>query len=158
MHVFRVSKKQHCGDLSGEGARLLGGRWNRQGTGVVYTSENRALATVEYLVHLPLSSLPVETCIAEIEIPDDVDYEQLNVADLPSDWARYPAPHRLKEIGEHWIQRNATLLLRVPSAVVLGEWNVLINPNHPLFTTIRVAGIAAFEIDERLLRTQEDAT
>jgi RES domain-containing protein len=34
-------------DLSGKGAELSGGRWNRKGTPVVYASVSRALACLE---------------------------------------------------------------------------------------------------------------
>jgi hypothetical protein len=44
---------------------------------------------------------------------------------------RYPAPSRLAEIGTEWIKKNESLLLRVPSAVVEQEYNILINPLHP---------------------------
>ncbi|MCI0493899.1 RES family NAD+ phosphorylase, partial [candidate division KSB1 bacterium] len=40
-------------DLTGTGARQYGGRWNHKGTGIIYTSESRSLAILEYLVHVP---------------------------------------------------------------------------------------------------------
>jgi len=53
MTVYRIAKTKHIRNLSGTGARMHGGRWNRKGIGILYTSESRALATVEYLVHVP---------------------------------------------------------------------------------------------------------
>jgi RES domain-containing protein len=41
-------------DLSGEGARLCGGRWNSPGHAVVYAAEAAALAVLEVRVHLDL--------------------------------------------------------------------------------------------------------
>ncbi len=70
MKVFRIAKKEFIADLSGEGARLYGGRWNKKGSSVLYTSESRSLATVEYLVHLPMSIMASDVCIAEIDIPN----------------------------------------------------------------------------------------
>lgn len=52
MKVYRIAKKDFVGDLTGEGARLFGGRWNKKGMRVLYTSKSRSLATVEYLVHV----------------------------------------------------------------------------------------------------------
>jgi RES domain-containing protein len=51
MIVYRIARANYIRDLSGIGSRLYGGRWNRKGTGIIYTSETRALATLEYLVH-----------------------------------------------------------------------------------------------------------
>ena len=49
MRLFRIAKNRYISDLSGTGARANGGRWNRVGVGLLYTSPSRALATVEYL-------------------------------------------------------------------------------------------------------------
>ncbi len=44
MLVYRVGKTRFAKDLTGEGARLNGGRWNNIGTPCIYTAESRALA------------------------------------------------------------------------------------------------------------------
>ena len=41
-------------DLSGEGARRYGGRWNRPGRPIVYAASSAALAVLEVRVHLDL--------------------------------------------------------------------------------------------------------
>ena len=41
-------------DLSGEGARLYGGRWNSSGRAMVYAASDAALAVLEVRVHLDL--------------------------------------------------------------------------------------------------------
>ncbi|MBN1311068.1 MAG: RES domain-containing protein [Anaerolineae bacterium] len=155
MKVYRISKERYIKDLSGEGARIYGGRWNRKGTSVLYTAENRSLATVEYLVHLPIALVPEDTYIAELTIPDHIEYEQVQIKDLPPQWAIYPAPLVLADIGEDWIRKNETLLLKVPSSVVRGEWNVLINPKHRLFNKVKLTDVKAYSFDERLLKTHK---
>jgi len=131
MQVFRIAKTRYINDLTGIGARIYGGRWNHKGIGVIYSSENRSLATVEYLVHVPLSIVPTDLSIACLEIPDRIIPEQISKADLPSNWRDYPAPPELDELGTNWALANDSLLLRVPSAVVENESNLLINPMHP---------------------------
>jgi RES domain-containing protein len=130
---LRASHRQakYIRDLLGTGARIYGGRWNQKGVGILYTSENRALATVEYLVHVPLSIVPGDLSIATIQIPDDISPKEIAISDLPANWRDYPAPPELAELGTQWALTNETLLLRVPSAVVEGEFNILINPLHP---------------------------
>ena len=153
MRVYRIAKERYIHDLSGEGARTYGGRWNKKGTSVLYTAENRSLATVEYLVHLPIALIPTDTYIAELTIPDEIRYKQIEIEVLPQHWAAYPAPLVLAEIGEDWIEKNETLMLRVPSSVVKGEWNILINPKHRSFSEIRLTGAEPYNFNERLLRT-----
>lgn len=152
MNTYRIAKKKYIHNVSGEGARMYGGRWNKKGTSVLYSAENRSLATVEYLVHIPMALLPVDIYIAEIFIPDEIDYEQIKVKNLPAHWSTYPAPLDLTEIGEKWIRNNKTLLLKVPSSVVKNEWNILINPKHELFSEIKITGIELYNFDERLLK------
>ncbi|MBK7637232.1 MAG: RES family NAD+ phosphorylase [Saprospiraceae bacterium] len=51
MEVYRICRSKYSNDLSGEGAKLYGGRWNRPGIAALYTSESRALALLELIVH-----------------------------------------------------------------------------------------------------------
>ena len=154
MVAYRIAKRAYIEDLSGEGARLYGGRWNRKGTAVVYLAENRALALVEYLVHVPLAVLPLDLCIAEISLPAGAEIADVPAESLPENWATYPAPSALADIGDRWISRNEHLLLRVPSAVVRGEYNLLINPRHVHAKGIEIVSIDPMEIDDRLVRTK----
>ena len=155
MQVFRIAKTAHVNDLSGSGARLYGGRWNRKGTAIIYTSEYRSLATVEYLVHVPLSILPSDLSLACIEIPDRISLKQISKADLPSSWRDYPAPLELAEIGTNWVLKNESLMLRVPSTVVENEFNILINPGHADMSTVKISRIDSFTFNRRLMRLPE---
>ena len=152
MIVYRIAKTRHIRDLSGMGARLYGGRWNNKGIGLVYTSENRSLATVEYLVHVPISIIPDDLSITSIEIPDSIKQKDVLPGRLPKDWRDYPSPPELAEIGTKWALSNETLLLRVPSAVVENEFNILINPQHPDMKRITISKIEKFRFDKRLVK------
>lgn len=152
MKVYRIAKKAFIEDLTGEGARRYGGRWNSKGVGLLYTSENRSLATVEYLVHLPFTLFPKDLCIAEIEVPDSLDSETVRISELPDNWKDYPAPFDLAKIGDRWKRKNETIALRVPSVVVKDEWNVLLNPDHRHFPQLTFSRIEDYFYDSRLLR------
>jgi RES domain-containing protein len=145
--VFRIAKQRFIEDTTGEGARLYGGRWNRKGTPVVYAAANRALATVEFLVHLPLSLLPSDIWIAELSFPDDITVEEILPESLPDDWSTYPPPSILAALGDAWARRNESLVLRVPSAVVKGEFNYLINPRHTRSFEVRIVAAEPMRID-----------
>jgi RES domain-containing protein len=152
MKLFRIAKEQHIGGLSGIGARLYGGRWNHKGVAVVYASESRALAALEYLVHVPMSTIPRDLEMMELVIPEQIIPENMDTADLPLKWREYPPPQRLATLGSNWVHSNRSLLLRVPSAVVENEFNVLINPEHEDLKRIRTIGPVQFEFDGRLLK------
>src|SRR5699024_12459459 len=51
MQLYRLAKEEYIRDLSGTGARLYGGRWNKKGMPMLYTSEHRSMALLELFVH-----------------------------------------------------------------------------------------------------------
>lgn len=150
MKVYRIAKKAYIKDLSGEGARLYGGRWNKKGTAMLYTASNRSLATVEFLVHLPMSLMSNDITIVELNLPTYLKYQTIHAKNLSKDWYSYPASYQQAEIGDKWVAENKSLILKIPSAVVQGEYNVLINPNHSLFNKITISKIEPLKIDKRL--------
>jgi RES domain-containing protein len=150
--VYRITSSRYSRDLSGTGARLHGGRWNPPGISVVYSAESRALATVEYLVHVPLALVPRDLGLVTLHIPDGIPYSTMTTADLPANWRDYPSPPALAELGRQWVTALETVLLRVPSAVVAQEYNVLINPLHPDMSHITIAHVEPYQFDARLWR------
>lgn len=152
MRVYRLAKAKYIRDLTGIGARIAGGRWNVKGTAVLYTAQNRALATVEYLAHVPIAIIPRNLKMATLDVPDAAPAATISVKDLPRNWDHYPPPPQLATIGTDWIARNSHLLLYVPSAVVPGEHNVLINPSHPDMQHVKLVEVEVYKFDKRLLQ------
>jgi RES domain-containing protein len=138
-------------DLSGAGPRLYGGRWNPKGVSVIYTSESRALAVLEFYVHLSRSVILPGLSIVSIEIPDSVSRKEIAMSDLPKNWRTYPAPPELAAIGAEWVRSRESLLLRVPSAIMPPECNILINPVHSEMRKVRIIEIEEYGLDQRLI-------
>ena len=67
MICYRVARQKYAG-LSGEGARLYGGRFNPPGISAVYSSQSIALALLEVLVHLDKSEMPADYIVMAIRI------------------------------------------------------------------------------------------
>ena len=153
--VYRIALAKHARDLSGKGARLTGGRWNTKDTGVIYTSESRSLAAMEHLVHVSLTDIPAEIKIVSIGIPDMSISKQIDPSDLPRDWRKNPAPFLLADIGTKWVLSMESFLLRVPSAVIMNEFNILINPTHPDMKSVNIVKVESFVYDERLHKTNK---
>jgi RES domain-containing protein len=148
--VYRICRTHNSNDLSGTGARIFGGRWNYKGVSVIYASESRALATLEYLVHVPLSLIPADLSLSSIKIPDSIVPKKIPISKLPKNWRDYPAPTRLAKIGSDWVLPKETLLLRVPSAIVKDEFNILLNPAHGDMKLVKIADVEKYRLDERL--------
>jgi len=150
MIVFRLSKSAYAKDLSGRGAEISGGRWNSKGTALVYTGQSRALCTTEIAVHTPLGIIPADYEIISIEIPDSIPIEELAETDLPADWRSFPHAAGPQEIGDRFVHAGKSAVLKVPSVVVQGEFNYLINPRHEDAIQVRIKEREPFNFDERL--------
>lgn len=150
MEVFRLTRRKYAGTLSGIGASQRGARWNSVGVELIYTPSNRALALAEVAVHVSIATLPDDFVMVTIEIPDDISLGKLDSGDLPFDWNNFPYSARTQRLGDTFVTRNEQCVLSVPSAVVKGEYNILINPRHPEFGRIRISHIEDFAIGRRL--------
>lgn len=149
MRVYRLSGAHHGDDLSGKGAELYGGRWNNKGLPMLYTASSRALCVVEILVHTPAGNLPKGYRMIELEIPD-TSVKILKTKELPHNWNRYSPAPATQAIGDAFLRKAKYLCLKVPSAAVQGDHNVLINPRHPLFAKVKRMKSEDFAFDDRL--------
>lgn len=151
MIVFRLSKTKFARDLSGKGAEIAGGRWNSKGVAVVYTSASRALCTTEIAVHTPLGNIPQDYQIVSIKIPDNSIYE-LPESKLPEGWKVFPHSLATQRMGDRFVLDGKSPVMRVPSAVVQGDFNYILNPRHSAFQKIKIVSVEPFAFDERLFR------
>lgn len=152
MIVYRLAKKKFRHDLSGKGAELAGGRWNSKGVAMLYTSQSRALCLAEIAVNLPIGIIPINYYLVEIIIPDSVILNEMNVSRLKKDWNSFPHSSETQLLGDEFIFENKLLVLKVPSAVVQGDFNYLINPKHPHFNSVKIIKSEIFSFDERLFK------
>jgi len=152
MIVFRLSKAAYALDFSGKGAEKTGGRWNSKGVPMVYTGSSRALCTAEIAVHLPLGLVPAGYSLTQLEIPDRFGFEEPDLKLLTSGWKSFPYTRVTQQVGDSFIKNNKSLVMRVPSAVVQGDYNFIINPLHEGIAEITVVKTELFLFDERLFR------
>lgn len=148
MNVYRIARSIYAEDLSGTGARMVGGRWNSKGMALLYTAESRALAAMELAVRVDFSRKPKDLVMITISIPKDA---KIIVPDtLPEDWHQFPHRALTRQLGDDFALEGKGLILKVPSAVVKGDYNYLINPFHSGFKHVRILNTTPFNFDERL--------
>jgi RES domain-containing protein len=155
MQVWRICKQRYsAAAFTGEGARLFAGRWNPPGVRMVYCSNSLALASLEFFVHLDPSVAPDDLVSTRAEFPEDraldqAPIERIEPGNLPTNW-RETENSVLQRIGADWVTSLRSVVLIVPSAVVDGEWNVLLNPAHPDFALVKVEEPKPFHFDARM--------
>lgn len=148
MIVYRITGKKHARDLTGTGAAMYGGRWNKKGTPVLYTGESKEIALLETIVHTPPMLVP-DTAILTLEIPDH-SVTEMEVSALPKNWADYPAPTILSEIAEDWVQKGDTIAFKVPSCIIHSASNYILNCHHRHFSQVKLLELKDFYFDSRL--------
>ena len=139
MLVYRISKNIFSNDLTGTGAGLFGGRWNPKGINLVYTTSSISLATLEYLVHNFHIMQSHDLCLTKIQIGNSSSIELVNPKKLPKDWnEKSYLPVSTQQIGADFFTNKKHYILKVPSAIVPGEFNYLLNPFHPKHTKTKI--------------------
>ena len=151
MQVFRLTKSTYANDLSGVGAAIAGGRWNKKGRAVVYTSENIALALLEIVVHLPPMFQP-DLRFLTLEIPEE-KIQILKKEQLPDNWYQYPSPRSLKALAEPYYQNLDILGIKVPSSIVHDQYSLVLNPLSTYFKEVKIIDQSPFIFDPRLYRS-----
>lgn len=138
-------------DLSGKGAEISGGRWNRKGRPVVYSASTIALAALETTVHLNTDDLPLNRFVVCIEVPPDLWAARAvrEAVGLPVGWTARPEGKVSLDIGDAWLASGASVLLAVPSVIVPEEFNLLINPRHPDASRLRAVKVRPWFFDAR---------
>ena len=149
MFIYRIGKTRHAKDLTGEGARLFGGRWNHKLTACLYAAESRALALLEYTVNVGIEDIPRALSITTLDIPVD-SIREVKISELPGDWSASPAPVSAKDFGTTLLQSAAHLVIKIPSAVIPAEFNYLINPAHKDISKVSIVEVKDFVYDLRL--------
>lgn len=152
MLLWRLSGKQHAKALDGGYGLHFDGRWNTVGHAVTYCATSPALCVLEKLVHVEDPTLLPELVMVTYEIPNSTEIVDLLLESLPADWRRHEAWSQ--ERGDAWHEGRATLLLRVPSAIVpiagSPDLNVLINHSHLAAADVRIVAEETFSLDPRL--------
>jgi RES domain-containing protein len=144
--VYRIVKaRQARAAITGEGARIAGGRWNRLGDLVVYTSASLALAAIETFVHLGEDGLQIRFVYFRVGIPEDLPIQLCRRP--PPGWRAEPPHEASMRYGSGWERRGRTAVLEVPSGIGPSEKNYLLNPRHLDFARIRIGRPMPFVFD-----------
>ena len=147
MTVHRICGEAHNNDISGTGSKLFGGRWNSKGIPMLYVSENISLSVLEMLVHNNFKDFSIPLSILKILLPETILINDIKISKLKPDWQDDIS--YTKFIGNEFIKSNINLVLKVPSAVINEENNLLINPLHKDFKKVKITEVKTFRTDKR---------
>lgn len=154
MELYRITQESYSNDLSGNGSRIFGGRWNSEGRYALYTSANRSLALLETLAHIPAKFFRNKKyMLVTIFLPDKASLKFIEETDLPNNWDALDIQHVTQKIGDNFLEEQKDFLLRVPSVLMPEEFNYIINPLHPSMKQVKVIHQREIRFNDRLIKT-----
>ena len=147
MEVYRITLEKYSNELKASG---LPNRWNSRHTQVIYTSCTRAMAALENIVHRSGEGLQERFRLIVIQVPDS-SVEALSVKLHGGDeWFLRKYLAQTQKIGDEWVKKSEKLGLMIPSAIVPGEQNLILNPLHQDFKKVKVLSVEPFLFDPRI--------
>jgi RES domain-containing protein len=127
MLVYRIHKKKFA-LISGEGARLTGGRWNSVGMPCIYASALMPMSILEYLSHLEdfglVPSEPMEVVAIRV---NEAKLIKIKPSQLPLGWNRPLNLQEAQRMGDSILKRKDKHGFIIPSAILPTEINVVLN-------------------------------
>jgi RES domain-containing protein len=153
MEVYRISQSRYAEDLSGNGSRLFGGRWNSEGRYALYTSFSRSLALLEILTHMPAELLKEKDYIlVTLSLPDKIPMMKIEEKTLPVNWDSLEVQHITQKIGDNFLKSQEYFALQVPSILMPEEYNCVLNPLHPAMKQVKIIHHRIIRFNDRLIK------
>lgn len=151
MRLWRIAHHKYALDKLCLGAAQYGGRWNPVGMAALYCGTSIAVCALEKFVHIGSGVLPPQVLVA-IDLPDDCSLFAPDIASLPPGWDALPTSLAAQAFGGRWLHAAGELAMKVPSAIVHEECNVVLNPRHPDYARVRLTEVRPFTFDRRLYK------
>lgn len=151
MELYRICQEIFADDLSGNGARLFGGRWNSEGMYALYAASSRSLALLETLAHTPAKMLQQKIyMLVTLSVPDNLLPQEINVKKLSAGWDAPDIRPFTKKTGDNFLLSKKNLLLSVPSVLMPEENNFVLNPLHMDMKKIKIVSGRRIYFDKRV--------
>lgn len=151
MIIYRLARTEFC-DVTGEGAKRYGGRWNLPGYPALYGSSSVSSALLERLTIDPelfAAERYVLYSVMEFNCPDQL-VQLPAIHDLPKGWDAIPPQRTSQEFGTAFLQ-SGVLCFGIPSVVDKSSLNFVLNPNSKQFSKITWKAYP-LKLDHRIVR------
>jgi RES domain-containing protein len=142
--AWRLDQARHRDSWdSGEGAYLVGGRWNSRGIRAVYCSADPATAILEIAVHKGFQALDIiEHVLTAATITELASVHVVDPSSVPNpNWLRPGIPSAGQQaFGDALLARHKFVL--IPSVVSTHSWNLV-------FSATAASGAYVLRMQER---------
>jgi RES domain-containing protein len=155
--LYRLARAKYA-NLSGVGAALEPGRWNRLGTEAIYTSTEIAVPLLERLAHTPKDQIPSNLAMMKIRINGEWTVFSPDCLARRGGGGAIRVHSTLREARERYYDNpnfgprhgGDNFAIAVPS-VIVPVWNVVLYPQASDFWHhVSLESVEPFEFDPRL--------
>jgi len=147
MLIYRIALAKFSSNLIASGNAA---RWNSKDVKMIYTASSRSLACLENVVHRSRFGLNQLFNVMVIDCSDLVNIKTISLNNLPDNWTSFDQMYTTQQIGDEWIKKQGSAIMKVPSSIIEEEYNYLLNPEHPDFVKIKLVKTAPFVFDQRI--------
>jgi RES domain-containing protein len=147
--LYRLARIRYA-NLSGVGAAVAPGRWNRKGQEALYTATEVGVPLLERLAHTSKDLIPSNLAMMTIRIEGNWERLGNSLSDY-STGANFLLCPSLREARKLSLRRLVVpFALAVPS-VIVPAWNVVLYPEAVGFWEhVKLVSVEPFEFDPRL--------
>jgi RES domain-containing protein len=153
--LYRIARAKYA-NLSGLGAAMAPGRWNRLGQEAICTSTEVSVPILERLAHTTKDLIPSNLAMMKIRVSGNWEIHENAITDaqtgavvwLHRDLAE--AKRRFMVGSDLFAEAMNPFAVALPS-VIVPVWNVVLFPKAPGFWQhVSLESVEAFEFDPRL--------
>ena len=150
--IYRITHRRYADEpFSGKGGLHYRSRWASKGQLVNYGTGHLATATLEKIAGVKRPDLLSEMVYVKAEVDRDL-VDVLLSEELPEGWDALPPTDETRQVGDRWLEAEESLLLRVPTVVLPGCYNYVINAAHPDAGGLEVVETNPLLLDNRVLQ------
>jgi RES domain-containing protein len=150
MILWRLYRKAFGPGLAGLGGIYTDGRWHSKGHYCTYLGGSASIVVLEKLVHLDPINFESDLMLGQFEIETEIE-DGIGLLNELWPGSAVDDMEKTRHVGDSFLERNRTCLLRVPSVIVPEEYNYLLNPKHEAAADLNLVYERAFTFDDRLL-------
>ena len=154
LKFFRLAKVRYA-NLSGIGAAVAPGRWNRTGQEAIYTSTEVGVPVLERLAHTPKELIPSNLALMTIQVSGAWEIQKSSLLD-PATGGCFWFYRSIAEANADFPDPRAfaaginPFAIALPS-VIVPVWNVVLYPaGLGFWDHISLLSVGLFEFDPRL--------
>ena len=104
---------------------------------------------LEYTINISIDEFPRALSITAFEIPSS-GIEVIKEDKLPENWKHFPAQASTKDFGTRLLKNSTNSIFKIPSTVIVEEYNYLLNPLHADGKYFKIVEIKDFIYDLRI--------